>query len=197
MKQCRICDEFKEFDQFHRSAGMRDGRRNECKPCFRELQQARCAADPDRVKKRVLAWQRANREQYRQYQRAYRRARPGLERDGHLRRKFGITQRDCLAMLEAQGGGCALCERPPSKQRSLHVDHDHATGAIRGLLCFTCNNGLGQFREAPAVFEAALTYLQTGDSAAATRALGAEVQSRVRALVPASPGPGQLGTGDV
>ena len=193
VKRCRICDEFKDLEEFHRATGMRDGHRNECKRCFRALQQARYAADPDRVKQRVLVWQRENRERYRETQRAYRQARPGLERDGHLRRKFGITQADYLAMLDAQGGGCALCERPPSKKRSLHVDHDHVTGEVRGLLCFTCNNGLGQFREQPGVFEAAVTYLQTGECAASSRALGAEARERARCLVAASPGHGSTG----
>ena len=42
------------------------------------------------------------------------------------------------ALLAAQGGVCAICGNPP-KNRRLHIDHDHKTGRIRGLLCFTCN----------------------------------------------------------
>lgn len=42
-------------------------------------------------------------------------------------------------MLETQGGGCAICKRPPKKLR-LSVDHDHKTGLVRGLLCFGCNS---------------------------------------------------------
>lgn len=41
-------------------------------------------------------------------------------------------------LLEAQGGGCALCGATPKKRR-LHVDHDHRSGAVRGLLCYRCN----------------------------------------------------------
>ena len=48
-------------------------------------------------------------------------------------------------MLAEQGGLCAICKSAPA----AHVDHDHATGAVRALLCFNCNGGLGQFKDNP------------------------------------------------
>ena len=59
-------------------------------------------------------------------------------------------------MLEAQGGTCAICQSAPAE----HVDHDHDTGAVRALLCFNCNGGLGQFRDDPAVLRAAADYVE-------------------------------------
>ena len=59
-------------------------------------------------------------------------------------------------MLAAQQGVCAICRVAPAK----HVDHDHATGAVRALLCFNCNGGLGQFKDDPAVMLAAAEYLR-------------------------------------
>jgi hypothetical protein len=53
-----------------------------------------------------------------------------------LRQGLTIAQYDEL--LEAQGGVCAICGRPP-KNRRLAVDHNHKTGKIRGLLCWVCN----------------------------------------------------------
>ena len=62
-------------------------------------------------------------------------------------------------MLTTRGGGCAICEAPPPENGSLHVDHDHETGEVRGLLCFSCNGGIGQFQEDPLILRAAIRYL--------------------------------------
>lgn len=58
-------------------------------------------------------------------------------------------------MLAAQGGLCAICREAPA----THVDHDHATGKVRGLLCFNCNGALGQFRDRQDLMLRAVVYL--------------------------------------
>lgn len=63
------------------------------------------------------------------------------------------------AMLEAQGGGCFICGRPPREDISLHVDHDHTTGKVRGILCFCCNNALADFQEDVQLLAKAAAYL--------------------------------------
>lgn len=80
----------------------------------------------------------------------------GGERTYHLRRRYGITAEDADAMLEAQGGLCAICQAAPA----AHVDHDHETGVVRALLCFNCNGGLGQFKDDPRVLRAAAAYVE-------------------------------------
>ena len=55
--------------------------------------------------------------------------------------RTGIPLAEYDALLAAQGGGCAICGNPP-KTRRLHVDHDHKTGKVRGLLCHRCNRRL-------------------------------------------------------
>lgn len=59
-------------------------------------------------------------------------------------RKYGLSVELYNAMLAAQGGGCAICQKPPQKNR-LSVDHDHKTGLVRGLLCPWCNQHLIAF----------------------------------------------------
>lgn len=54
---------------------------------------------------------------------------------------LGVTDAEYAAMLARQGGGCAICGTTP-KTRRLNVDHDHRTGAVRGLLCHRCNRAL-------------------------------------------------------
>jgi hypothetical protein len=67
----------------------------------------------------------------------------GGGREYHLRRRYGIGQADVDRMLAEQGGVCACCDKPDPE----HVDHDHATGEVRGMLCFNCNQALGNVRD--------------------------------------------------
>jgi len=62
-------------------------------------------------------------------------------------------------MLTKQGGVCLVCFCPPAGKR-LAVDHDHVTGAVRGLLHIRCNAGLGQFDDDPALLRQAADYLE-------------------------------------
>ena len=80
----------------------------------------------------------------------------GGSRAYHLERRYGITEAEYDEMVEAQGGFCALCGERPAQ----HVDHDHMTGRVRGVLCFCCNQGLGNFRDRADVMRAAIDYLQ-------------------------------------
>lgn len=181
-KSCRICGELKPLTEFHRASGMRDGHRSECKPCYRAISAARYRANPEPAKERVKRWQRDNAARYQENQRRWRESGRKAEADrrSHLRWKFGITPEQYDAMLAAQGGVCALCGRPPTEGISLHVDHHHATGAIRKLLCFDCNAGIGKLREDRDLLRAAATYLDAHDpDVARQRGLA---QDRARAL---------------
>lgn len=62
-------------------------------------------------------------------------------------------------LLAAQGGVCAICRRRPDRDASLHVDHCHATGRIRGILCLNCNQAIGKLGEDPELFRRAAEYL--------------------------------------
>lgn len=78
-----------------------------------------------------------------------------------LRGKYGMSMDDYAALDARQNGVCAICGQPPNGKGALHVDHDHATGAIRGLLCFTCNSGLGNFHDDPELLRKAVRYLRS------------------------------------
>ena len=73
-------------------------------------------------------------------------------------REYGITYEEYLAMLAAQGGACAICKGGNGK-RAMNVDHDHATGTVRGLLCDRCNPMLGYARDDIAILQKAIEYL--------------------------------------
>ena len=81
------------------------------------------------------------------------------QRDATRKRKYGITREDYEARLAAQNGVCAICSRPPT-DKELRVDHDHQTGAVRGLLCDDCNVGIGRLRDDAGIVLLALEYLR-------------------------------------
>lgn len=82
---------------------------------------------------------------------------PNYLRDKQLKESFGITGEYYEQMLTAQAGLCAICHGL-GKHR-LGVDHDHLTGKIRGLLCFSCNAALGLFQDSRERLETAILYL--------------------------------------
>ncbi len=73
-----------------------------------------------------------------------------------------LTEDEYEAMLEAQGGVCAICKQKP-KASPLAVDHIHGTDEVRGLLCNLCNPALGLFKDDPERLEAAIKYLKRGE----------------------------------
>ncbi len=80
------------------------------------------------------------------------------DRAKHLMRTYGLSVEALDAMLDSQHGVCAICQTEPA----AHVDHDHQTDKVRGLLCFRCNAALGQLGDDPVVVRRAARYLERG-----------------------------------
>ncbi|MFJ7046380.1 endonuclease VII domain-containing protein [Streptomyces sp. NPDC101112] len=77
-------------------------------------------------------------------------------RQGHLKRQYGITEAERDELIASQGGVCCIC----LAALPVHVDHCHETGRVRGVLCFSCNAALGQFKDRPDVIRRAATYVE-------------------------------------
>lgn len=173
MKRCSKCGELKPLTEFYKAKGCRDGHRPDCKACFAARARAWYQQNREHVIDRVKKWRAENPERARATQRAANTRRKPAARDHHLKKNFGISQADYERMLEEQGGGCALCGRPPREGAALHVDHDHVTGAVRGLLCFRCNGGIGQLGENEELLAAAAAYVSRDDELHRTATLRA------------------------
>lgn len=148
MKVCRTCGVEKPLSEFYARSDRRTAR-GSCKVCWNAASRAH---------------QKANPERYREYGRSSR-----AKQDRWVRtiwERWRLTPEDFDAMA-AQGGLCLICKKPPRHKSTLtdeiqrfHVDHDHRTGKIRGLLCGTCNRMLGQAQDDPAVLRAGADYLE-------------------------------------
>lgn len=79
-------------------------------------------------------------------------------RASRLRSQFNISVEEYDQILDAQGGVCAVCKKPPTTKR-LAVDHDHATGLIRGLVCWWCNKLIGAANDDAERLRSASDYL--------------------------------------
>ena len=114
----------------------------------KEYQRTYYLANRQKALDHATQWRKDNSERHAEVKRRY-----------NLRIQYGLTVEQYDAMLETQGGVCAICGDLPSG-KALHVDHNHKDGAIRGLLCNRCNRCLGLFKDDPAVIKAALDYLE-------------------------------------
>lgn len=83
-------------------------------------------------------------------------------RERYLQKKYGISEDEYELLFAAHGGRCWICGR--TTKRRLHVEHDHKTGAIRGLACWPCNKGLQTFADDSVRLRAAARYLESDEA---------------------------------
>jgi hypothetical protein len=109
--------------------------------------------DPKDNREACRRWYRANSDKKLQYTRTR----------NFSKRVHDFTEADYEALLAKQGGGCAICgaKEPggPTPHGRFHIDHDHETGKLRGLLCSEHNLGLGKFDHDPELLLKAIDYL--------------------------------------
>lgn len=159
-------------------------RRRENRDVIRERNRQYKAANPERYREtqrksyqrhreqRLLACKlrRLARREYhveysRQYYRKHRDRHLASSYRNNLRRLYGITPEQHKALFAEQHGLCAICSSDIHGKRRAHLDHDHCTGRIRGLLCGKCNRALGYFDDDARRLESAITYLRRATEA--------------------------------
>lgn len=96
-----------------------------------QKQRAKRLKDRDGWNAKMREYQRKNRDKYYEYNAANR---------------YGVKRAQIQAMC-ATSKVCEICGDPPAAKKRLAIDHDHATGKLRGMLCHTCNLGLGAFKD--------------------------------------------------
>jgi hypothetical protein len=137
MKRCFRCGVEKGLEEFYdnRYGRKRDGKQSQCKAC---------------TKQQAVAWQASHPEVKRRN-----------NRQSALKRIYGITSEQYDTLLAEQGGRCKLCgTSQPGGAGRFHIDHNHDSGLIRGLLCQQCNMGLGLFGDDTQRLTRAVKYLE-------------------------------------
>ena len=135
MKTCSRCQLELPISSFHLKGG--GYRRPECRDCFNALR-------PRKGRSGAAAHGISGVRATADYQRFY---------------KYGITPTEYVNMLERQGGRCAICDSPDHAAKDWQVDHDHATGYVRGLLCRPCNVAIGLMKDDVDRMKRAIEYL--------------------------------------
>jgi hypothetical protein len=74
-----------------------------------------------------------------------------------IKYSYGLTKEQYIDLKTKCNNACSICG---NKERKLCVDHNHTTGKVRGLLCKSCNSGLGIFKDSPEVLKVAIKYLE-------------------------------------
>jgi Recombination endonuclease VII len=117
----------------------------QCKQCYSKSCKLWRSRNPAKVKSYSQKWHSLN---------------PDRAHKHKLRYRYGISVQEFSAIPERQGGVCAICKEAETKHQNLSVDHCHATGVNRGLLCDRCNRSLGGFRDSIQILKSAVCYLE-------------------------------------
>ena len=151
-KLCPNCQKVLSVSKFNK-ASRRDGYQTYCRNCHNSMQREKYKKDPSqKIKRQIRAARRKDRD-------------PFVQRKAELKRLYGITFDDYVNLYKKQNGVCAICLQECKTRKSLSVDHDHDTMAVRGLLCNRCNRAIGMLGEDPDILERAKEYILKGQNA--------------------------------
>ena len=134
-KICPKCKKEKHINLYHRNKTKKDGLCYSCKECVSQYDKRYRQRNLEKATAQKKAYYQAHKEKSSLY-----------GKKSNLKRKYNMTLEQYDQMFETQGGVCAICGLPELMKR-LAVDHNHKTGEIRGLLCYSCNTKLGWFEK--------------------------------------------------
>jgi hypothetical protein len=159
-KTCTGCHAVKPIDEFHVDNSKARGRVSQCRAC----QAVRRANNREAIAASKRRYRERHPERIAARTRAYQAANADRLRAKARRWRYGITADEFDARIESQGGGCAICRTPLAALRPnvVHVDHDHDSQVVRGILCGSCNRAIGALRDDPDLMRRAAAYVESG-----------------------------------
>lgn len=156
-KLCRKCSTLKSLDQFGNDKKKADKLRTHCKSCNSKAYKDWYYSDVDNSRAVSQNWRDTNKQKRKEIWQDY----YLQDKASKLKKNYGIEYEDYLLMLEDQNFKCLTCNSDFSKMasRKIHLDHNHSTGEIRGILCHNCNIALGLLKEDIAVLKRMILYI--------------------------------------
>ncbi len=166
-RTCTVCKQEKPITEFGKHLCMSDGIRSNCKTCSVKEAVAHSKKRPDLKTGRDKRYRESHKDKVNNLCRKHRNMPKNKERqrayirNWTLKKTYGITTEDYNNMFIEQAGQCAICGTHQSKlKKKLHVDHNHETGRVRGLLCDGCNIALGRMKDDMRILRSAIKYLE-------------------------------------
>lgn len=155
-KLCKNCGETKPLSEFHRRRKSSDKPYSWCKTCNNSRANEWRRRNREKANARTRKWFRSNRDRANATHRKWSLKNKERVRGYYRKFKYNLSQAEYYALMEIQGGRCAICKR----SKKLFIDHCHRTKTTRSLLCAQCNFGIGCFAENPKFIRAALDYVE-------------------------------------
>ena len=147
------------LSEFYRCKSRKDGLQGKCKKCTMLAQGEWRAKNPERAKEQRAKWIIKNPEAEKARRKKANIRRAGETNKIYNLKRYGMTVDDYNALVLKQNNQCAICQKRLSYGRGTNVDHDHATGKVRGLLCLHCNTGIGNLMDSRTILLSAVKYL--------------------------------------
>ena len=168
-KDCTKCGQHLPVEAFgivKAFRGRKERYQSWCKVCSQAQHSVWVSMNREKMRAHSKRDYRKHKEARRASRRAWSKANLGRNVAKNLRLKYGISTEEWEQLYREQNGLCAICGGVPGgSAKKLHVDHDHATGRVRGLLCHACNIAIGLMRDDSERLRKATEYVERHRSA--------------------------------
>ena len=114
----------------------------------------------EKHKRKIRQYRKEHKKEEKQYNKEYKEKHKEELKYHSIERIYGLSPEEYDAMLKAQHNRCAICRKPFVDAQHTHIDHDHATGKVRGILCSNCNHMLGMAHDNPKILQEGIDYLK-------------------------------------
>jgi hypothetical protein len=133
LKRCSKCKVPKPLNEFHKRKSSKDGYDHHCKICGNSRHREKYSTDSE-----------------------YR----SRKKHSYIRTVYKLTEAEHSKLISKHNGKCGICDTDFKSKRTTYIDHDHATGKVRGLLCPKCNILLGASMDNIKILQSAISYLK-------------------------------------